>query len=159
MLVDVPELIEDPQFLAGEGIPSVMRLKILDESTGVWVDCADPLVQIALKGRSGSIDRKFAAIRYVFGQRTGSVGPGEGKDELVKGRSQVVNTVGSGQGDGVSRPTSGGINDDQIISGFRIGLLSNKVRVEFEPFLNGKVQVFQVDTCPLHLKLEAGEAR
>ncbi len=158
MLIQVPELIQDPQFLAGEGIPSVKRLKILNDASGVWMDCPDSLVQLLLSGFSRPKDRKFTAFRSLFGKWPSRVSPREGEDELIEGRAQVVNAVSRDQRNSISRGDCRGIHDDQIVTGLRVGLLSNEVRVDIDPLLYGKVQILQVEPCPIHLELESGLA-
>jgi hypothetical protein len=156
MLIQVPELIQDPECLAGEGIASVMGLKVLDDFSGVWMNCPDSLVQLLLSGSSRPVDRKFAALSDLFGKWASRVGPGEGENELVKGRPQIVDAVSRDQRYDISGRNPRSFDDNQVIAGFGIGLLSNEIRVDIEPFLNGKVQVLQVEACPIHLELEAG---
>jgi hypothetical protein len=120
------------------------------------MNCPDSLVQLLLSGSSRPVDRKFAALSDLFGKRASRIGPGEGENELVEGRPQIVDAVSRNQRYDISGRNTRRFDDDQVIAGFEIGLLSNEIRVDIEPFLNGKVQVLQVEACPIHLELEAG---
>ena len=111
---------------------------------GPRIDRSYPPSEIRHLGRPGAVDREFASSGVLLGQWSCGIGPRQSKDELIEGRSQVVDAVGRDQGDRIGRRCRGRVDDNQTVARLEVRLLLDQVRVGIDPLGDSECQQVQV---------------
>lgn len=103
VLVDVEKLVELPEGIVGELLPSVVRLQLLDSCLRSWVDTSDFVTAFARLHFPVTKDGELQQTRSVVRQGIdANVGDGKLVDQIVEGRTEVVEAVPDNQAQFVS---------------------------------------------------------
>ena len=163
MLIEVRKLVEHPEGVRCEVIPSLVRLQPLDVCLREWVDATDLRSTSRLKqSRSGSgssllvhvpEDGELGTLGDIRGQRVPGVGDGEFEGEVVEGGTEVVKALPNDEAE------QGGwrvedFEPNNALAHLRVEFVDEFIRVSFlKPSENFVFQDLQVSNARFSLSL------
>jgi hypothetical protein len=162
MLVDVRQLIEHPERVAGVILPSMVRLTALNDCLCAWINPSKN--PINLRGVISSIpeDRELRILRDLVGEWNAQVGimiDGEGIRHMVEGTTQIVENISDQHGKRIDWNSLDNGVLDEISRSVRVFLTRQDLKAVFEPSLFFDCQIVQVTLRPPKLELEVASTR
>jgi hypothetical protein len=136
MFVHVVKLVELPERIGRELIPSVVRLQTLDEYLRVWMDAPDFVAA-------------FQPPRSTFGQRVDAeVGEREFVDEVIEGRAEIMEAIP----DDETKLLRDGFREfevDELLAALSVEMTNVSVRFSLSPLTNLRLKSVQVIGGPI----------
>jgi hypothetical protein len=151
MLVQVPKLVKNPEFVVRESVPSLAWLQSLDDCLCVGVEGTDAPAQLGGFGPARAVNGELGILGDSLGEGTVCIPPRQRVDELVERRPEVVDAFPDQDSPfRVGRRTR--LKTQDVIAGVQVVFLGEGVRVSFQPPVEGCVQCLQLFTCPIELE-------
>jgi hypothetical protein len=149
VLVHVGKLVELPEGVAPEPLPSIVGLQPLDVCLRSWVDAPDFVSAFPRRHLPITEDGKFQAPGAAFGQGVDSnVGEREFVDEVVEGGSEVVDAVSDDEAKVGGRLLQH-FEPRELVEFINIELRPNSVRAFLGPGFHFGFKVLQVMERPV----------
>jgi hypothetical protein len=148
MLVRVVKLVELPEGVGRELIPSVVRLQPLDNCLRVWADGPEHLAAFSRRQGLGTVDREPEFPCKVLGQGVDADG-GEREfvDEVVEGGAEVVEAVADAETE-LCRDGLGEFEAKELLAALSVEMTDVSVRFSLSPLANLRVETVQVMGSP-----------
>lgn len=144
------KLVELPEGIVGESVSSVVRLQPLDDCLRVWVDAPDLVAALPRIHLPVSEDGELQLPRSVFGQGIDAkVGDGKLKDEVVEGRTEVVETIANDEANFGGGRRLKDFDAKEFLGAISIGFAPSSVRVFLAPSVHFFVEAVQVVVRPV----------
>lgn len=143
MFVHVGKLVELPEGVRRERIPSVVRLQPFDDCLRVWVDAPDSLSAGARTHSLGAKDGELRVSDELGRKRVAMAGDDEIIDEIVEGGGGVVETVADDEAK-LGRDWLGESDVHVLFAALAVGMTDVSVRFSLAPLTNFRVKTIQV---------------
>jgi hypothetical protein len=144
MFVHVIKLVELPERIGRELIPSVVRLQTLDDCLRVWMDAPDFVSAFSHRHLPIPEDGEFQPPRSTFGQRVDAdVGEREFIDEVIEGRAEIMEAIP----DDETKLLRDGFREfeiDVLLAARSVEMTNVSVRFSLSPLTNLRLKSVQV---------------
>src|SRR5208282_1627723 len=142
VLVDVLQLLKNPERMRGGVIPSMIRLQSIDDCLRFSADMLDFPHSSTLEPKLAAENRKGDLNRFRIRQGK-PVLKSKRMNQMIKGRTEIVETISKDLRNNRWRRTNKFTADD-IIASIRVDLIGDRVRATFNPLIALRPQQIQV---------------
>lgn len=149
MLVHVVKLLQLPEGVRRELVPSIVRLKTLDDCLRVWVDAPDFVAAFPFRHLPVAKDGELQFSRSVLGQGVDAdVRQREFVDEVVESGTEVVQAIP----DDEAELRWNGFREfevDELLTALSVEMTDVSVRFSLSPLAHLRVEAVQVMGGPI----------